>query len=365
MSSTLIIPETIVHDTVVKIFRFIENNYTDNLATPSKSFLHRLVKSLSLQKYDFYDQGKAVFVKLQDDSRKVRVNMFFNAEKANIPSVHIMYLGDTSMEDGINLNEGFRDSEIDSDPSISQIETIYRNTYTRRSKGKINIVITSDNTNEVILMYHLLTSLLESTIIHMNMCGLENIIISGGDIHLNEEIVPKNVYARNIQLTFEFEKAAISIIQEKGINFIKFLNAPVSNIGTPPPQGTVTTPITIDTFLVAKKTLINCSSIGTTILDWVNNSDASNTLLMAVRVEYNSGTFDDSCRAEIALDTDANLVLFQTLDLLSSFDVTTKINAQAIQNFTKKTGDLQFKITSPSGNSGCFADVYIYGLKVL
>lgn len=118
-------------------------------------------------------------------------------------------------------------------------------------------------------------------------------------------------------------------------------------------------------FLAASATGINCSSSGNNLLTWSTDFNAANTSFLSARIEYNAGTFDDNCHAEISLDTNDNLVLFQVVDLLSSLNVNRRINVPAIQNFVNKTGDLQFTITQPSGNSGCKVDVYIYGIKIV
>ena len=178
----------------------------------SKTLLYRILSDQNIQRYKLYEQGKAVFLATTDNPRILDVNMFFNSGRAHIPTIHITLPSETTIHNTLGIGEGFRDPIFDTTfIGGEESATSYKETYNRRFKAAYNLVITSDNTNEVVLIYHFLRSMLISMINHLNLAGLENINLGGRDIQLNSELVPNAIFVRAISLDFEYDVGAVAL----------------------------------------------------------------------------------------------------------------------------------------------------------
>jgi hypothetical protein len=86
-----------------------------------------------------------------------------------------------------------------------------------------NIVITSDNSLEVICIYTLLKSTLIGIFDHIELSGIRNPKLSGQDLQLNSDIVPPHIFVRGVGLNFSYELTVPSIKEEKFINCFNLL----------------------------------------------------------------------------------------------------------------------------------------------
>lgn len=177
------------------------------VADETKSILYRLLVGNNIQRYDLFTQAITLLINKSDDPRYLDVNLFFNAKRASIPTIHITLPSESERNNAIGVGEGFRDT-IFEDSNSSYIKT-----FNRRFSTRYNIIITSDNTNEVILLYHLIRNLLISLNAHFNAAGLENPKLGGGDIQINADIIPTNVFVRAISMEFEYDVEAQDIIR--------------------------------------------------------------------------------------------------------------------------------------------------------
>lgn len=203
---SLIIPEIVLLDAYQKALKFIRKNYKTNIADPTKSYLGIILGSSSaIERYNLIEQAKAVFVTETDNPRHILVNLFFNAQRAAMPTIHITNPAESPIHDALNISTGFQQPIFDDD------DQTYTDVFNRRFKAKYSIVLTSDNTNEIVLMHQVLRSITISMIEHLNMAGLENIRISSSDIQLKSDIVPPNVFIKAISIEFEYDVVAIKL----------------------------------------------------------------------------------------------------------------------------------------------------------
>ena len=224
MTPSIIVPEYIIHNSLEKAIEFLRRDYNSNLATPTESFLYKLVGDVRFQKYSYFEQAKAVFITTFGNPRHLKVDLMYNAISDQIPSIHITTPADTTDKNGIGMDEGYRESEL-----TSQGEEM-RSVFTRRFSGIYDIVVTSDNSNEIILIYHVLKSLLISLYFHLDASGLQNIVISGNDLTPYSELIPKNCFQRVIRLKCEYEAHSLSFEKSRIPIEFTFLGTPVSEL---------------------------------------------------------------------------------------------------------------------------------------
>ena len=216
MEKLITIPEIILLNTIKTALTYIRTDYNNNLADETKSILYRLLNTQEIQRYKLYDQSKAVFITDVDEPRFLDVNLFFNSTRAHIPTIHITLPSETTVNNTLGIGEGYRDDIFDSTLGT------YRNVYNRRFRASYNLVITSDNTNEVVLIYNTMRSILISLINHLNLSGLEKIDLGGRDIQINTTLVPTNIFMRSISLDFEYNVGAVDLFDHKIFNSILF-----------------------------------------------------------------------------------------------------------------------------------------------
>lgn len=205
----LLIPEQIILEAYQKAIAFVRKDYKTNIADPTQSYLGLLLSSTdSVDRYKFFEQAKAIFITTENDPRHLTANLFFNAAKASIPTIHITNPSEVPIHNTIGIAEGYQDFLFDEDNQK------YKKVFNRRFKAKYNIVFTSDNTNEVILIYQIMKSLTISIIDHLQLSGLHNVLLSGTDINLKSDIIPTNVFIKSIGLEFEYDTIGIQLSTE-------------------------------------------------------------------------------------------------------------------------------------------------------
>lgn len=214
----ILIPEILIHTSLKNLIEFIREDYNTNISDPTKSLLYKLFDTNKLERYLMAEQAVSLLITKTDNPRHLDINLFFNAKRAHIPTIHITLPSESEKNNAINVSEGFRDTIYNTDDT-------YNTTFNRRFVSKTNIIITSDNSNEVVLLFHLVKNLLISLNAHFNMLGLELPKLSGGDIQINQELVPINFFTRAIGLEYEYDveaqnlfKSEINVMEILGIN---------------------------------------------------------------------------------------------------------------------------------------------------
>jgi hypothetical protein len=232
-----IVPEFKVLDFVSKAVEFIRVDYEywkeqNNL---DKSYLRTILGGNSIQRYNLIKQAEEVFINRGiDDERYLEVNMMFNMAKEGAPTIHITLPSEQTQTggNGLGIDEGYQDNII--------VDSVYNNeelvtqgsitpVFTRRYTSAYNIVITGDNSNEVILIYRVLNCLLTSLTPQLSLEGLQNIVLGGQDVQLYRDVVPKNFYMRALTMKLEFETSVPSIFSSPIFKNLFVTGNPVEN----------------------------------------------------------------------------------------------------------------------------------------
>lgn len=210
----IFIPEIELHNTLKAILTLIREDY-ENRSNKEHTLLYKILGSNRLQRYNLYEQGKKVFLAKEDDPRFLDVQMFFNMKRASIPTIHITLPSEQAGQDGLGIDEGYADPAYDEIPSLGDPDVLQTSpNYTRRFDTTYNIIITSDNTNEVILIYHLLRAILIPVFDHLNQVGIENCKIGGRDIQAYPSLVPDSIFMRGLSLSFSYQITSPGIFKQ-------------------------------------------------------------------------------------------------------------------------------------------------------
>jgi hypothetical protein len=194
----LLIPEVKLFVLIRNILLLIRSDYEANKATPDDSILAVLFKDNKAGKYDFYEQSINLFITKEDNPRNVEARYFFDPSRAGLPTMHITCPSDP--DGGQNSIGNIHGEEV----QINTKQGVWKQINTRYTQPTYQIIMSSDNTFEVLTMYNTFKALLIGLFAHLEIDGLQNPHISGGDLYFNEGILPPNVYARGLNLQVEY-----------------------------------------------------------------------------------------------------------------------------------------------------------------
>lgn len=196
----IIIPEVTFFSTLKSILKIIRDDFNAHLADESKTILYRSFHDTgALERFDYYKQLKKIIITDLDSPREFDFHMGFNMEKVATPHCHITLPSENSAQNGLGLDQGH------ADPVFDEESQTYKNVFTRRYDATYNFTVTSDNSNEVVALYHFLKSVLTQLIDHLELSNLEHVRIGGGDLQPYQTLVPRNIFMRNISVSFSYD----------------------------------------------------------------------------------------------------------------------------------------------------------------
>lgn len=237
----ILIPEMVIYQTLENITKYIRDDLKANSADLKKSFLYRLLgldddgKEMKTNRYNYFVQAVKIFQGMQNLS----VNIGYNFEVAKIISFHIILPSESPAGISIGEDEGYR-TEKDKDGNTQlKFCQMFQSTY--------QIMITSDNSNEVNLVYHIYKSLIIALVPHFTLKGLLNPKLSGNDIVFQDDTIPMGIFHKVLNLTFDYELVVpqllliglVKSIQFEGTGYapngrVNFDETPIDETGKSP-----------------------------------------------------------------------------------------------------------------------------------
>lgn len=157
--------------------------------------------TIAYDRYNFFDQAKAILLRDNTNVRTLQHFVGYNLDRVSAPCIHILLPTENKGKfDSISLSES---NTYERD--VCAGDGLFQNKSTS-SNAVYHLMITSDNSHEVLIVYYWLKAMLvifsETTGLH----GLLNLVISGQDVTMQQETVtPPHVYHRNLSLQFDFE----------------------------------------------------------------------------------------------------------------------------------------------------------------
>lgn len=236
----MLIPEIILFNTITAFQTLLAQDY--NAATDkTQTALHDMfgqddnLNNLQLEKFNYLTQAVALFTRTQESPRQFTVNVGYNLNRAMLPTVHILLPQETpGRYNAIGLNEGEIPTEYHPE-ATPQYETITR---ARSYRASFDLMVTSDNSSEVLLIYYMIKNMLVYTGDTFELLGLHNYELTGQDVQLDAAYAPPNVFHRSIRLTFDYiDQTKLRNYRDMAsrLNFMICSNFAVDN--TPKPSG--------------------------------------------------------------------------------------------------------------------------------
>lgn len=225
----MLVPENIIYFNIKSLLDYIKEDFESN--TLEKTILYDFFKTddngmeMKLHRFDYLQQAKNLFVDSAKvgSSRSLNVTMGYNPQRQGLPTIHILLPNESKFDIGIGMGEGYQDPIIDTD------EGTVKAVYTNVQKATYNLMITSDNSSEVVLLYHALKNLMFAAFPAFALRGLRNLEFGGQDVSLNNELMPDTVYHRNLTMTFFYESNVSALSTEKLVSKLIFQGNVVSS----------------------------------------------------------------------------------------------------------------------------------------
>lgn len=207
----VIVPEFVVFNTVQSILKYLNSDYNSQ-TEKTKTFLYELCNATGMIRYNFFDNAIQIFAAPIDGPRAIKCTFQYNQQQTQFPNMYIQHAGE---QDGVNAISTDEDSYEPAD--YDDTADGFRHSYARRSNSTIQLVITSDNSNETVMIYYIMKALLLSLrgSGHLTFAGLENVKISGSDIQVQMDNMPRPIHRKVINLYLEYDSYTIDLDKNK------------------------------------------------------------------------------------------------------------------------------------------------------
>lgn len=210
---SIIMPEVTIYNALESVIRYIRKDLSES-TEDKNTILFKLLgkdidgKPMSMNRWNFFKQAKKIF----SDKQNLSVNFGYNFEFAKIISLHIILPSEEAAESAIGQDEGYGD-EIDENGQLQQY-------FTQNFRSNYQIMITSNNSSEVLTVYHILKSMLLMIFPHLEIMGLRLNKLSGSDVMFRDEMMPNGIFHKVINLSFNYELKVPQITRKEIIKGI-------------------------------------------------------------------------------------------------------------------------------------------------
>jgi len=222
----ILLPEIKIKALLDAYLGLIYNDYI-NTSNKTKTFIYKLFNGNKVDNYDFYLQAVKILSRSKDDPRKLEVRTFFDRSRASIPTIHINLPAESPIGDGIGFDPNYEQ------PEFNDTDSTFQETVTRTFATKYNIIVTSDNQFEVVILYYALKAIMISNYESLEMNGLRLPKFSGQDMILRDDLVPNAIYARSLSLDTMYEFTVPNLYLKSFPQNVEFISQPYSQFDEP------------------------------------------------------------------------------------------------------------------------------------
>lgn len=214
---TTTVPDLVLLDSITKGINAIRYNYNSIKADVTKnvntdSFLGIIFKGLSqVENFNAFDTAVQLLITTPQNPKHITPSLSWNSTTSKYPAIILHMPSESDKNNSMGIGEGNQEELYDS------ISGTWAPQFVRRFNVSYQIMIMSDNKNEVIVLYHFIKSLLIALYDHLAQNGISNPVMSGGDLSFRPD-VPDRTFIRQIGLAFEYESSSAQINLNQVIN---------------------------------------------------------------------------------------------------------------------------------------------------
>lgn len=201
-------PELVIYNflnTVQKIMKddWESNVNKDNTLLANLFKKDRDGKDIEIETYNYFEQAQRIIIK-----SGLQINLGYNSEVSKMGCVHILLPSESSDAVGIGGDEGYQGYKEEVNGEFSPI-------FTQRFNTTYNLLISSENALEVVVIYHFLKACFLSMHDNLELYGFQNLKMSGNDITMQTDLVPTHIFHRSLTLSFGYEMIIPKLYKQK------------------------------------------------------------------------------------------------------------------------------------------------------
>lgn len=199
-------PEVILLDTLNNALTYVKEDFLSG--TEADTYLFKSLQGIQLGTYDFYEQAKQLIINSGNLPRVLRVDYKMDMQTKPVPVVVISNTTESPAADGqwLSAGQGYIVAEDIAAPGAMPV------VFTRRKNAATSLVILSDDPGEIVMLYHLISSLLLSFQAHLNLKGIEHLTFGCAVSEYYSEQIP-TLHNKALILNYDYNFSAVAIPQ--------------------------------------------------------------------------------------------------------------------------------------------------------
>lgn len=211
--SGILLPEIVIYNTLQSIVKLLRDDLKEHADDDKETILYKILgvdeegKPIKMNLYNYFVQAKKMIL----TPKNLSVNFGYNQEVAKIISMHILLPAEqgesTIGEDEGYMSENILDEEGNKIGGQQCFTQIYDCTY--------QIMITSNNSSEVNVVYNILKSMLLMLVPHLELMGIRIPKLSGNDIVMQDDLTPVPLFHKVINLSFKYEHTVPQLVKNE------------------------------------------------------------------------------------------------------------------------------------------------------
>lgn len=211
---SIVIPEVVIYKAINACLTVVKNDWNAK-TEKSKTILSYVFRKddlgndLNFNNFNWFEQAQALFIPDAKVKRKLDVHFGYNLTRTTEPSIHIMLPNESPSAAGIGGNEGYLQGIVDA------ANNEYIPVYAEHTSVTYQLLVTSNNYNEVLLIYYFIKALLMSIKNHLELSNFQNVVFGGNDLVFSQDVIPAGIYHRSINITFTYDFDSIDILTTK------------------------------------------------------------------------------------------------------------------------------------------------------
>lgn len=200
------IPEHILYNHIKYGLSYLKSDLKSSITNgdETKSIIYRLFGDTGIEKYNFFTEAKSILLREKTVQNYLRTEIGYNMQKVQPPCIYIVIPSEDMTQGVIGFGQEGNDYTM-FDETLKTYETLFSQNF----QSTYQIMIISENSNEVVLLYNLLKTIFISLNSNISLAGLKNLKIGGGDVTIKTDLVPKNMFIRAFRVSFSYTTTSI------------------------------------------------------------------------------------------------------------------------------------------------------------
>ena len=195
-------PELILMRVLTTIITLLRNDL-EQKEDEKETLLYKIMgvdengNGLQLNLYNVFAQAKKMIL----NKGNLSINYGYNQKVAQNLSLHIILPSENATMT-IGADEGYMEEAIEDDEGNLQAAQQY---FTQTYKSTYQIMITSNNSAEVMVIYNVLKCMMLMLVEQLELLGLRTPEFSGNDIVMQDDLIPTPLFHKVFNVSFQYE----------------------------------------------------------------------------------------------------------------------------------------------------------------